>query len=250
MAKRSKAPRREHRSLAARPGSGWTEHSDQSEELYLLYDHLVRSRDRLADLPPVTPQDMERVDRARHEVIFHVLTPPLHVKSDLPATAEQRAALVAAANDRKGDLFVGLVALVAQKVAVAESGRATRTGTLDVLRDALDIITFDYRTAKRDVVAMLRDLREDLDGRLAYVKGFRATGYRFLEKPELYKSRADKRERADHFFERVYRPHVRRGLTQADIRLIDPAYYNVLHVWCSRHGRAMSSLVPASRARH
>jgi hypothetical protein len=215
----------------------------------LLYDDLVRSRDRLAELPPLTPQDMERVDVARHEVIFHVMTLPLHRASDLPVSFEQRSSLAEAARNRAIDPFVSLVALAAQKLAMAQGRPNWRSDTLAMLRDALDIITFDYGVPKKETLALLRNLREDLDNRVAYVRGLRPTGYRFVEKPELYRGRSDKGERPDRFFERVYRRHVPRGLTQADIRLVDPAYYNVLHVWCSRHGRSMASLVPASRRR-
>jgi hypothetical protein len=247
VARKSKASAsvRNERSIA-RP-SGWTEDSDQNEAVYLLYDDLIRSRDRLAGLGPATPQDMERVDIARHEVMFHLLTPPLHMASDLPVSRDARIALVGAARDRAIDLFVGLIALVAQKVAASQRTRASRTGTLSVLGDALDALTFDYRAPKKETLGLLRQLRED-SGRIAYVKGVRPAAYRFSERPELYRDRADKRETPDRFFERVYRAHARRGLTQVDIRLVDPAYYNVLHVWCNRHERSLASLVPPSRS--
>ena len=245
MIRRSTGSRAGRRSNA-RSVAGPSADNGQSEELSVLFDHLVRSRDRLADLPPLTPQDLERVDRARHEVRFYLLSPPLHVRAELPASDERRVGLVAALHNREADLFAALVGLVAQKLALAPIGQR-QADVLSGLTDALDAITFDYRRPKRDTLTMLRRLREDLEGRLGYVKGLRPSGYRFASKPELYRDRRDKAERPDRFFDRVYRPHVPRGLTQADIRLVDPAYYNVLHVWCSRHGRSMASLVPASR---
>jgi hypothetical protein len=120
---------------------------------------------------------------------------------------------------------------------------------LDAIRDGLDSLTFDYRAPKRDTLAALREIRTDVDARIAYVRSHPKSGYRFPERPERYNDRKDKSERADGFFQRVYAMHVPRGLTQADIRRVDPAFYNVLHVWCTRHGRKLSAFVPATRVR-
>lgn len=195
----------------ARAGSGWTHDSDQSESVYLLYDDLVRSRDRLADLPALTPKDMERVALAMHEVIFHLMMPPLSKKADLPVSSEVRSELVGAARNRSLDRFVTLVALVAQKIALAEWNTTNRLDSIAILTDALDVLTFDYRAPKKETVALLRAIREDLADRVKYVTGLRSSSYRFIERPELYAHRKDKRERPDRFFERVYRAHVRRG---------------------------------------
>jgi hypothetical protein len=233
---------------SARALSGWSEDSDQSEGAYILYDDLVRSRDRLADLPPLTPHELERVTLAMHEVVWHLITPPRSVKTALPLAEDQKAVLLSAARDRTIDLYVMVVALVAQKLALAKSGDLAAE-RLALLKDELDALTFDYRAPKKETLSMLRDLRLDLDARIAYVRAYRSNGYQFLERPETYRNRSAKAERPDQFFHRVYGAHVRRGLTQADIRRVDPAFYNVLHVWCTRHERKLANLVPATRSR-
>jgi hypothetical protein len=120
---------------------------------------------------------------------------------------------------------------------------------LAAIGDALDALTFDYRTSKKRVIDTLRGLRADLDARIAYVSGLRRPAYRFTHMPERYNNRSDKRERPDQFFKRVYASHVARGLTQADIRQTDPKFYNVFHVWCTRNRRKLASFVPPARTR-
>jgi hypothetical protein len=44
--------------------SEWTADSDQNRNAYVLYDELLKSRDRLADLPPLSPGDLETAGRA------------------------------------------------------------------------------------------------------------------------------------------------------------------------------------------
>jgi hypothetical protein len=141
-----------------------------------------------------------------------------------------------------------VTALLARKLALQRRTADLASSQLDALKDALDALTFDYRVTKRTTLTLLRDIKSDLEARIDYVLAFRKTGYRFLERPESYRSRKDKAERPDQFLRRVYGSHVRRGLTQADIRKVDPAFYNVLHVWCTRHKRKLASLVPAARA--
>ena len=226
----------------------WTADSDQNKEAYVLYDELLRSRDRLAELPPLTPGDLESVGSAMHELIFFLITPPAGAKTELPLSERAKQALLGAARDRELDLYVTMVALVARKLA-ARPREGWASVQLDQLREALDALTFDYNAPKRETLSMLREIRGDLDGRIAYVRAYRKTGYRFSQRPEAYGGRANKAESPDQFFRRIYGPHVQRGLTQADIRKVDPAFYNVLHVWCSRHKRKMSSLVPATRQR-
>ncbi|MCP1839112.1 hypothetical protein ACVIHI_007974 [Bradyrhizobium sp. USDA 4524] len=63
---------------------GWTADSDQSEAAYVLFSELVATRDRLAGLPPPTPQDLERVEQAMHEVIWYFITPPPGERTELP----------------------------------------------------------------------------------------------------------------------------------------------------------------------
>jgi hypothetical protein len=229
--------------------TGGSEDRDHGEDLDLLFDELVRSRDRLAELSPPTPSELERVSAAMHEVIWYLITPPRSVMTALPLSEAKKVALLRAARDRDADLFVAAVALVTQKLALAKPGGKTAANQLADLKDLLDALTFDYRVPKKDTIALLRELGSDIDARIAYVRAYRPGGYRFLEQPESYGNRQTKTERPDQFFERVYGPHVRRGLTQADIRRIDPAFYNVLHVWCTRHNKRMAGLVPATRPR-
>jgi hypothetical protein len=215
----------------------------------VLYEELVSARDRLGDFSPLTPLDLEQVARAMHEVVFFVITPPRGAGTPLPLPDRTKGQLVAAARNRDLDLYVTAVALIARKAALRRGDGDQPAAHLDSLRNALDALTFDYRRPKRETLATLRAVRSDLDARIGYVIGFRDLGYRFRELPEAYAARLDKKERPDQFFQRVYGAHVPRGLTQADIRKVDPAYYNVLHVWCTRHKRRLSALVPATRAR-
>lgn len=228
---------------------GWTADSDQSGAAYVLFSELVATRDRLASLPPLTPQDLERVEQAMHEVIWYFMTPPRGHHTELPLPDQAKAVLLASVRDRSLDLYVATVALLAQKLAASDREPSTLRGELAALRDGLDALTFDHRATKTSLLAVLRDLRKDLDERIAHVAATPPSSYRFGTPPETYKSRKKRSETPDQFFGRVYAPHVPRGLTQADIRRADPGFYNVLHVWCSRHGKKLAGLVPGTRAR-
>lgn len=189
---------------------------------YVLYDELARSRDRLADLGR---------------------------RTELPLPDGIKAKLRAAARDRDLDLFVTAVALVAQKLARRAEERHDTASQADRLREILDELTFDHRVPKAAIIALFRDLKADLDARITHVRDARAPGYAFPDRPEAYADRPSKSEKPDQFFRRVYAAHVARGMTQADIRRADPAFYNVFHVWCSRHKKPMSGFVPATRPR-
>jgi hypothetical protein len=214
-----------------------------------LYAELTRSRDRLAELPPLTPLDLEAVAQVLHELIWFLMTPPVRATTPLALSAKTKASLVKAARNRELDCYVTVIGLLVRKAAQQGSDTRMASMQVDTIRDALDALTFDYRSSKRSTIEVLRQLRTDVEARIAYVIAQRQSGYKFPALPELYARRKDKRERADKFFQRVYAIHVPRGLAQADIRRVDPAFYNVLHVWCSRHDRKLASLVPASRTR-
>lgn len=219
------------------------------EALHLLYEELLKSRDRLAGLPPLTPHDIECALSAMHEIIFFLITPPPGRKTELPLPDATQTLLRDAACNRDIDLYVLAVSALAQKIANHPEPDQLADHQLAIIRDALDALTFDYRTAKTEMLANLRELRSDLDHRIAYIRSLRKGDYRFPVRPEAYRSRRDKSERPDQFFNRVYAPHVPLGLTQGDIRKADAAYYNVLHVWCSRHHRKLANLVPPARSR-
>ena len=223
----------------------------RENDAVVLYDELVSTRDRLADLPPLTPLDLEEVARLMHEVVFFLITPPRGAAVPLPLPERTKEQLVAAARDRNLDLYVTAIALLTRKAALRRDDGDQPPAQLDGIRNALDALTFDYRRPKRETLGRLspRAIRSDLDARIGYSTGFRNSGYQFRELPETYAARPNKNERPHQFFQRVYAAHVQRGLTQADIRKVDPAYYNVLHVWCTRHKRKLSALVPATRAR-
>jgi hypothetical protein len=213
----------------------------------VLYEELVACRNRLADLPPLTSQDFEDVGQAMHEVVWYFLTPPGRAQTELNLPDETKRGLVEAARNRGVDLYATIVGLVARKLAGRSRSGTLKVDQLNVLGEALDALTFDYASPKKVTLATLRELRSDLDARIAYVSAFRPKGYQFQNRPELYAKRLDKSEGPDRFFRRVYGDHARRGLTQADVRRIDPAYYNVLHVWCTRRKRRLSSFLPPSR---
>jgi hypothetical protein len=233
-----------------REQSGWTADSDQLEDAYVLYEEIVGTRDRVADLGAVIPKDMETAAQALHEVTGYLLTPPQRANTELRLPEPKKRALIAAARNPEIETFVSAVALVALRLGKRGNAAATVAHQLAIIGDALDSISFDYRTPKRSVLAILRRLREDIEARIAHQRESRRGGYQFRIRPPLYGKRSDKTEKPDQFFQRVYARHVARGLTQADIRRADPKFYNVLHVWCVRHERKLSSLVPAARSRH
>jgi hypothetical protein len=223
---------------------------DDPRELALaFYDEVVGSRDRIADLAPATPHDVERAGMAMHEVVFHLITPPSSRKADPALPAAVRDALTSAARDRAIDPYALTIAMLAAKLADRSGADVFARNQLEQIATALDALTFDYRRPKPATLGVLKELRADIEARIAYVRSFRPGAYRFLDLPELYQSRRDKSEGPDRFFARVYRAHVARGLTQGDIRRVDPAFYNVLHVWCTRHQKKLTSLVPTTRRR-
>jgi hypothetical protein len=184
-----------------------------------------------------------------HEVVFSLYSPPLDRAADLPVDRATRERLVRAARDRGIDDYVVLCALVAQKLALASGAQRNVRDMAVAIGELLDALAYDVRAPKRDTLAALAQLKKDIEARAAHVRQQRLGGYQFLDPPELYRDRADPKERPDAFFNRVYRSHVRRGLTQADLRRADPAFYNVLHVFCSRAGRKMTAFAPPQRAR-
>jgi hypothetical protein len=219
------------------------------EDTRTFYEELVSVRNRLAGLPPPSKDDFENVLQALHEVFWYVMTPPARRNADLPLPEAARSALIRAARDRSADLHTAVVALLAVKLSQWARRGGSDTEQLQGLEGLLDEITFDYRRSKRATQAILRNLKSDIDARITYIAKSKPNGYRFIERPESYRARADKKETPIAFFARVYGAHARRGLTQADLRRIDAAFYNVLHVWCVRHDRKMSSLLPSTRRR-
>ena len=227
--------------------AGPSHDAELAESARILYEELIASRNRLADLPPITSQDLADVGQAMHEVFWYLLTPRPEVKTALPLPQKTKDELIEAARNRSADLYVTAVALVGRKFAARRRQGRWKIDQLAAIGDALDTLTFDYAAPKKATLATLRELRSDLDARIAFVSASRPTGYKFRERPERYADRPDKKERPDQFFRRVYGDHARRGLTQADVRKIDAAYYNVLHVWCTRHKRKLSSFLAPSR---
>jgi hypothetical protein len=112
---------------SARALSGWSEDSDQSEDAYLFYDHLVKSRDRLADLPPLTPQEIERVTLAMHEVVWHLITPPRNVKTP-PTRSPTRGTTP---GQSRGGSAIGSITSTAVYTALAPN-RFKTSGGIDV----------------------------------------------------------------------------------------------------------------------
>jgi hypothetical protein len=218
------------------------------DQLVVLFDELLRSRDRLAGLPALTAQDVETVSRAMHEVIWFFLTPPKGRKTDLALSEGVKAELLKSAGNRSSDLYVMAIACVALKLA-GSPRVPTPAGMLAGLVEYLDSLAFEYRLPKRTILAVLSRARKEVDARAAYIRANRPGKGRFGHPHELYRNRTNKSEKPDAFFRRVYGADVRRGLTQADLRRADPNFYNVLHAWCSRNGKRVSSIVPASRPR-
>ncbi|MEA2876440.1 MAG: hypothetical protein QOF14_1636 [Hyphomicrobiales bacterium] len=218
------------------------------DPIYVLYDELLRSRDRLAGLPPLTSADLAPVAQAMQEVVWYFLTPPPSAKTELRISQSAKADLLRSARDRSGDLYVTVIGALALKLGTRRRP-STVNAELEAINAGLDSLTFDTRATKKATLERLAHIRDQLDDRIAYVKGSRRKAFRFARPPELYKNRKVRSEKPERFFRRVYGADLERGLTQADIRDADPAFYNVLHVWCSRNGKRLASMVPASRNR-
>lgn len=222
--------------------------ADISEEpIYGIYNELIRSRDRLAGLSPLLAKDLIPVTSALHEVVWFFMSPAGGANS--PQLVEPPGSdLLRAARDRSLDPLSLLIGAVAIKLA-GKGTRQTAATLADDIRDGIDSLTFDFHATKTVTLERLSDIKSHLEDRIAHVKKTRRKAFRFLQTPEMYRNRARKSETPERFLFRVYGADLKRGLTQADIRDVDPAFYNVLHVWCSRHGKRITTLVPASRTR-
>lgn len=232
----------------ARPGRSGHDPKGAEDPAYILYDELLRARDRLAGLPPLTAADLAPVAHGLHEVIWFFLRPPAAAMQALRLSERLKADLARAARDRSADLYTTIVAALALKLA-NKNKRQTAQSIVADIQDGLDSLTFDFRATKAATLERLGQVKAHLEDRIAHVKGTRRKTFRFNASPEKYRDRAKKSETPVQFLQRVYGADLQRGLTQADIRDADPAFYNVLHVWCSRHGKRMANLVPASRTR-
>ncbi|MGA2998762.1 hypothetical protein [Bradyrhizobium sp.] len=160
--------------------SGWAADSDQLENACVLYEELVGTRDRIADLGAINPKDMETVARALYEVVGYLLTPPPRAKTELRLPQATKHELAAAARSRKIETFVFAVALVALKLGKRENAAVTVAHQLAIIGDALDSISFDYRTPKRSILTTLRRLRDDIDTRISHQRDSRRNGYQFI----------------------------------------------------------------------
>ena len=218
----------------------------EDEDVRLAYEELLASRDRLAGLPPITREDFNDLALALHETVFYCLTAPAG-RSTLPLPQEKTESFLAAARSPDAFLFVSVVAVLAAKIATTRTRGGNLAGQLRLITNALDALAFEYRVPKRELLAALREVQGEVGTRIAEVKAAKSTRFRFSQEPEIYAKRKDKAETPEHFFKRVYAQDVPRGLTQSDIRRVDPAFYNVFHVWCSRHAKRMSRFVPTSR---
>lgn len=219
-----------------------------NEQVLTLYSELVTSRDRLAPLPPVTSRDLAVSQMALHEVVWLFMTPPKGAATTLPLPDWLKDQLRELAQARSLDLYATVVALIAIKLA-RERTSLNLADDLDNFTDLLDTLTFDHRRPKRAVIDSLRKLKTEIDARIAFVVAERAKGFTFPSSVELYSDRKNKREPPDQFFRRVYAKYAAQGMTQADLRKADPAFYNVFHVWCSRNRRSPASFAPATRQR-
>lgn len=216
------------------------------EPIGAIYDELIRNRERLSHLPPLVAKDLAPVKNAMHEVVWFFLTPGATATLKVPDRLREEVAR--AARDRSRDIYTILVSAIALKL----SGRRAKESAAilaEDIRDGIDSLAFDFRATKAVTLTRLLDIKAHLEERIAYVRQSRRKAFRFQTPPEKYRDRAKKSETPERFLLRVYGSDLKRGLTQADIRDADPAFYNVLHVWCSRRGKKMANLVPASRAR-
>lgn len=220
---------------------------DEAEDALVAFDELVRARPRLAGLAPLSRRELDAATVALHEAVMHFLSRRQGAPAG-PSAGNAADRLLKAARNRSTYAFTVLVAALAIKVSGSRTAE-TPNLMIEELTDYLDGIAFDVRATRRATLARLKRVRIEVDARIRHVRESPPAAFQFVAQPELYGGRADKTETPEKFFKRVYGPEVRRGMTQADLRRVDPAFYNVLHVWCSRNKRLISRLVPASRRR-
>jgi len=218
------------------------------EQALTVYSELVASRNRLASLPPATSRDLELSQIALHEVVWLLMTPPKGAVTTLQLPESAKHALRELAETRSVDLYATVIGLTALKLGRERQGLNV-VDDLDVFTDLLDTLTFDHRRPKRAVIETLRKLKTEIDARIAFISDERAKGFSFPAGIELYSERTNRKEKPDQFFRRVYGHFVAQGMTQADLRKADPAFYNVFHVWCSRNRRRPEGFLPAARPR-
>ena len=209
----------------------------------MLFDELLRARDRLAGLSPLTPADLSPVAVALHEVVWFFMAAS---KADRPRPLP--SALKRLSHDRAADLYATLVATLAVKLT-GLNRRQTAASVIQGISDGLDTLTFDFRATKAETLERLTRIRTDITERIRHIRHTRRPPFRFNTPPEKYSDRKVRSENPERFLRRVYGIELERGLTQADIRATDPGFYNVLHVWCTRHGKPLAKLLPPSRMR-
>jgi hypothetical protein len=137
-------------------------------DVLALFDQVVRHRDHLAGLGPLSRQELDIATLALHEAVLFFLTRRVGqpAKDLKPQTINQ---LAAASRARTADPFTLLVAILAMKLATPHK-RLTPSEIMEGLTDILDTITFDVRATKRSTLALLSQARKEVDERIARVK--------------------------------------------------------------------------------
>jgi hypothetical protein len=110
----------------------------------------------------------------------------------------------------------------------------------------LDKIVCTHRFNKKETIAHLTQLKAEVTRRIVKVRKSRRKQFIFPSTHQTYAERKDAIKNPSEFFDQVYAKYVTYGLEPADIRTVDPPYYNAFHVWCSRNGRKISEFFDQS----
>ena len=101
---------------------------------------------------------------------------------------------------------------------------------LEIVQSVID----DERIPKRETIATMTELKAEITKRIVALKRRHNKPFVFQQKIPKYAHRDDKSENPKEFLLRVYGAYLPRGLKPVQIGYEDPAFYNVLHAWCSR----------------
>ena len=111
----------------------------------------------------------------------------------------------------------------------------TKEDCIRCCREILQRLIDNERLSKTETIAALTELKMEITTKIVALRFRRTKPFAFPRKMQKYGDRYDKKEKPKEFLLRVYGTYLRRGLKPAQVRYEDPAFYNVLHTWCSRN---------------
>jgi hypothetical protein len=197
------------------------------------YDLLVlATQGALAD-GPITLMEIEAVLHANHFMSRFIKQ--LHVFGIIEPS------------ERGADMHLNacVTAILAMKIRDREIYESTGDEYIKRCLQLLDYIVDDQRLSKKETLAALTQLKNEVTRKIVTVRGRQIKPFKFLVSIERYADREDKDENPRDFLIRVYGVHIPRGLKPAHVRYEDENFYDNLHVWCSRNKVDLKALFRA-----